>query len=269
MNVKNALTIITLLFSIFVNAQELPCETQIKHLIGTELIEGIQVTVVPDGTVDSLSVYCNETLPYLIGSDYVVANQSGAYTFGFIPPVSQINLNFSGIDNNGVDVEYVVIKRNFQDYLITEIGTPNGCDNLAIIDQGNITGALDGTTSGWLGTTIEGPIYSITVYDSIVSGRPNGSVFSIFMCKEFTSGLDEIQDEDIIVYPNPTSNYFNFTTGQNESNVVIYNLVGRKVIDQEINDQKRIYVNHLPKGAYFAEIIIKDKSFIRKLIITD
>lgn len=47
---------------------------------------------------------------------------------------------------------------------------------------GNVGGCLGCTVSGWNGTTINGPISSLTVLDTLLSGSPNGSLFSLFIC---------------------------------------------------------------------------------------
>lgn len=83
---------------------------------------------------------------------------------------------------------------------------------------------------------------------------------------DFTStGLDEIAQEEITLYPNPASDYFNVLASQNVT-VHLYNSIGQKV---KTVTSKRVDVSDLPVGSYIVEICGRRDQvlFTQKLII--
>lgn len=148
---------------------------------GSVVINGINVTVTSSGNVMSLSTYCPATIPYLPGYTPGPGSGTGSFTFNFVPAVDSVRLNFSGLSNSGGSVERVVLKKNGVHYAIPLPGVPNGCDPMAVLTGGgDIEGCVGCGVSGWSGTRIGGPISQIVVLDTVISGTPNGSVFSLF-----------------------------------------------------------------------------------------
>jgi hypothetical protein len=66
-------------------------------------------------------------------------------------------------------------------YAIPVPGIANGCDPLAVLTAGgDIEGCAGCGVSGWRNTRIGGPISQMVVTDTLISGGPNGAIFSIF-----------------------------------------------------------------------------------------
>ncbi len=84
-------------------------------------------------------------------------------------------------------------------------------------------------------------------------------------------GITEIQENTMIIYPNPANNKVNIISNlNNNAEVRIYNLIGNLVYNQNItSNQTDIDVSKFKKGIYFVNIYDKSsgKSITEKLII--
>lgn len=175
------------------------CSYQVTHLSGEEELNGISITVTSDGLVDQNSGYCLQTLPYMIGYNYTLNEHgTGSYTYQFSPPVSMLTLDFSGISISSVGdghIEEIQLYVNGAHYDIPSVGTLNGCDPLAVLTpEGNIRACEECPLSGWLGTTIEGPISTLRVTDSVLVGLPGGTIYSLYICDSLTTGIGDGAD---------------------------------------------------------------------------
>jgi len=165
------------------NSSYAQCTTsnQVTHLSGTVVINAIAVTVSSSGNVTNNSSYCAATVPYFIGYAPGPGSGTGRYTFDFSPAVDSVRLNFSGLSNSGSNVERIVLRRNGVHYVIPQPGVSNGCDALAVLTAaGDVEGCANCGVSGWKGTRMGGPISQLVVVDTLISGAPNGAIFSIF-----------------------------------------------------------------------------------------
>ena len=75
-------------------------------------------------------------------------------------------------------------------------------------------------------------------------------------------------DRDIKVFPNPFDNTFNIVTGKNnEVQVEIYDIVGKKIITKTFDDSKSIIdMRDYNDGIYLLKIIYYDRIIIKKII---
>lgn len=173
----------SVLTGIEINAQSMQ---RVNHLSGEQIINDIMVTVTSKGQTALLwtpNLCDGETGPYFIGYntvDYTCTN--GSYTFTFSPPVSEVKLNFTGLSSSNVYDEEMIVFVNGNHYDIPEPGTLNSCEKLAYLtNSGNVTGCYECSTSGWNDTRIKGPIYTLTVLDSVIKGEPAGALFALYM----------------------------------------------------------------------------------------
>jgi hypothetical protein len=203
---KTTTTILTIIATLKLATVFGQCTNQVLNLTGTTTINGIQVSVTSSGMVDSNSIYCNNTFPYFVGYNYISGSGNGTYTFNFSPAVNGITLNFSGISNNSSQ-EVVVLNVNGLHYSIPFTGSLNSCDPLAMLtSSGDIIGCPGCGVSGWNGTTISGPITSLSVLDSTISGVPNGAIFSLFFCDSLATNVEQNEIKDRYqLFPNPFS----------------------------------------------------------------
>lgn len=78
--------------------------------------------------------------------------------------------------------------------------------------------------------------------------------------------IDKSEIERVLISPNPAQNFLNIETQETIKEVYIYNLLGEKVIVNQISNDT-IDVSNLAKGVYLIKIISEnDKTFISKFI---
>ena len=271
LSIKPLIVIAFILLSI--DGLSAQCGYQVFHDSGSQTVNGIQVTVTSSGDSDLITNYCPDvTQPYLIGADYSLPNVNGSYTFQFSPVIDSLTLNFSGIhDDSWGNKEIIKIMVNGSHYSIPSPGLDNGCDDLAILTPlGNITGSASGLGSGWNGTTITGPISHITVMDSIVSGVPNGSVFSLFICSEFVSSVLDVELPELLIYPIPANNNITIRGLTNKNiNVKLFDQFGRlQFVRRDINKSNALIdLAGFPNGIYYISISDGENLMTQKVII--
>jgi len=76
-------------------------------------------------------------------------------------------------------------------------------------------------------------------------------------------------EEDINVYPNPASDniIFNIDHITGVTNIEIFDIMGKKVMEQKLPDNKQIQINNLPQGIYIFQIINNENKFTGRIII--
>ena len=153
------------------------CSSLVTHQSGTVQIGCTQVTVVPQGQTDELT-FCGIG-PYLAGD-----SPAGSYLFTFSPPVSGVNLDITGVDNNLSSLnEEVSFEINGNFYPITVPGFPGGCGNntLIILPNGRL-GSPAGTSS-WVNQQITENITTLKVENVVTAGFPVGFLFTLRFCE--------------------------------------------------------------------------------------
>lgn len=243
------LGIAALCFSQYTIAQN----NHVTHTSGTLDIAGTDVTVTASGCFDILTSYCpTVTSPYIIGfNSWNSSYCDGEYTFQFSPPVNMLRLNFSGVTNSQNHIEVMTLYVNGSHYPIPSAGSPNACDAMAELDSEGNVAACDGCIeAGWAGTIINGPISVITVKNSVFSGSPGGSLFSLYI-SDVTASLPEYSTPQLTLSPNPFVNEFS-VTATSIGKVTLFDLQGNKILQKEISTGKHsIAVENLEAGAYF------------------
>jgi hypothetical protein len=236
------------------------CTNQVTHFSGNQTINGIDVNVTSLGMVEYNDVYCLETFPYLIGFNLSNGNGDGSFTFTFSPPVDSLTLNFGGISNIvPAGAEFVSLFINDIHYEIPNVGIINNCGEFAVLTtDGNITGCTNCNGSGWNDTTIEGPISTLTVTNTIITGFPNGSIFSLFICDPILGNEENIFKNNYTIYPNPFSQITTIETEKILSNVeiILYNSLGQKVkeLNNLFGNLFTINRDNLSNGLYFLKL---------------
>ncbi len=82
------------------------------------------------------------------------------------------------------------------------------------------------------------------------------------------TGIEDIIANNILVYPNPTSDFFNIT-GIKGADLYLYNVMGKLIFNEHIEtDQTRLNVADLPAGSYVLNIIIDNNIITKKVSIT-
>lgn len=261
------LTLITISLVFYVSSSFGQCTYQVTHLDGSQSVNGVMVTVTSEGYFDYNSGYCPATKPYLIGATYEsMLSGKGSYSFIFSPPVSMLTLNFSGLSAPEGHYELVRLFVNGVHYSIPSPGTLNGCDDMAILTpEGDIAPCPGCILSGWKGTSIDGPIYSLKVQDTVLEGNPGGAIFSLFICDSIPVGFhDNKITEKYHFSPSPLVNQssLNFPPVKQKAVFTLFNLNGQlvKTVDNVQDGQVLINRDGLPSGIY--SFVVKTESQI-------
>jgi hypothetical protein len=236
------------------------CTDQVLHSSGSATINGILVTVTSSGSVDTNSAYCVNTFPYMVGYNAFSGSLDGAYHFTFTPAVDSITMNFSGLSNVPPNQEIIVLTVNGQHYSIPAVGNVNVCDPFAeLTASGDITGCLGCSVSGWNGTTITGPISSLSVLDSAISGFGNGALFSLFLCSGKITNLEQNEmPTSSQFFPNPVINETTLISNRtlNNATLKVCNAIGQEVkqLTNLWGQKVTLQRDQLPGGLYFFQL---------------
>lgn len=267
--------IVTAVFLLIVN----PCNTfsqgyhQIKHISGTQAVDGVNVTVSSHGIVDTMT-YCNGLiLPYFAGYNFTShLSGSGSYTFDFSTPVNGIMLHFGGLSNKDANYEEIRIYLNGSHYVIPFQGDTNGCEPLAALTlAGDIKGCNDCSVSGWKETIIPGPVTTLKVYDTMFSGNPCGALFSVYYCDSVPIGIKVLKEfSDIIVYPNPATDEISIKYSDQKPEIQISGILGQvyTVPVYYLPGKIMLYVARLSSGIYFLKFT-RDNSGETRMIVVE
>lgn len=149
----------------------------------------------------------------------------------------------------------------------------------------NANGGADASVDGFLNFTPamlnnwETATLTFTASTSsvVVYMRSLGSVDDVtevfldnFSLEATTASNDDFIAANVKVYPNPAKNIINVQSlvSSTELNVNIYNLLGREVLNANINSTDSIDISALSQGVYLLKLSDEDgASFTRKLIV--
>ena len=115
-------------------------------------------------------------------------------------------------------------------------------------------------------------IYFITYYDTSIKNRMINNTIEQFnllndsgnkVSKTNLSLLslnNNLTNKAIYIYPNPVTNFIKVSGLKQAKNFRIYNMIGAKILEGVINNNKSIKVQNLSKGIYFLNF---DKSTLK------
>lgn len=120
--------------------------------------------------------------------------------------------------------------------------------------------------------------YSMTVYNNTIlfnhklnqvdfynEGLLNSKVNLFY--SESTASINDVLTETINVFPNPFSNKLSFITlDQNSFKVHLFDIQGRKVLNQSSANNEQIDLSNLDNGIYFYEVISGSNKYKGKVI---
>lgn len=251
---------------------------KLTHFSGSKVVNGTTVKITCKGATDSVYFCKPEIGPYTVGrSSEDNTSGNGRITFTFSKPVSDIIFDHHGLSNSGNDREEVILFVNGLHYIVTQAGNETGCDGeLSIITKkGNIGAKRNCPTSGWKGVKINGPIYSLIIVDTVISGGPNGTLFTI--------NIGEIYQESSLTVSN-TLNSYTCKKVQNSAgyelviestqleNVEIHlkDTLGNNVsLHYLITEPSKVVldISDLPKGEYILELNQDNSIETQKILI--
>ena len=80
--------------------------------------------------------------------------------------------------------------------------------------------------------------------------------------------VDEIEAIDLRVFPNPTTDSFAITDNLIVDEIVLYNIIGRKVRTLQHSREKKYNIEELPDGMYFVSLISKENGVLKTVRIS-
>jgi hypothetical protein len=132
------------------------------------------------------------------------------------------------------------------------------------LDVNPTTGKYYGGTRGWKEIT-----YQVTDPSGNQSNRVRRRIYV-----DFRTGLTEqLSNEGVNVYPNPSTGRFNISTKESltgKTEVVMYNVLGSKVHSEEItmmNNKGEINVMGLPTGIYMLQLTNNGKQYTQRVTV--
>lgn len=123
---------------------------------------------------------------------------------------------------------------------------------------------------GWEGTTASIVGNPAFIFDFFIGWIPlPGRDFVYDFSGDCTPilGTSENTIKGFRFFPNPTSNVINLNSQDKIERVAIYNILGQKVVDQNINAiSSQLNVANLVTGTYLMEVSVEDKTATYKII---
>jgi len=221
------------------------------------------------GTLDSWDIeVCGA---FMVLDPYLITNEALALPPGQTYNIVQDNLEVADDDNSPAELEFTIIQNTAEGFLSrggTQLGagdhftmadiyssqlTYTNTNMAALADF--FTFQVDDGNGGFFGM----PAFHIVIDEN---AGPNAV-------------LDNLENHDIFVYPNPASNMVtvemnNPGTGKGINQVSLFNAQGQVVAQQQLDQaatKTQLDVNHLPKGVYLLQISTADGLATRKVVI--
>jgi hypothetical protein len=148
----------------------------------------------------------------------------------------------------------------------------NGCYTLTVNDSWG-DGLFDGTAQGFF-TVTSGSTILVNVTDFVEAGNPDNTPIS--RVNYFTNNAALSSDEfnlleDVILYPNPSNDFFNIFLPQGiqrTGKLEIYNNLGQQISVKQIESESDLNINvsNYSNGVYFLNLNIGDHSKTLKFI---
>ena len=110
--------------------------------------------------------------------------------------------------------------------------------------------------------TRKNPGDSAVIRMKVVEIGTTDTVYSVYRFQS-ASGIDDVEIEDLSVYPNPTTDYFQINKEENIGEIHIYNIVGRKVRESDGRVSKVYDVSNLRSGVYLVRIFATNNRVLK------
>ncbi|MDH4471717.1 MAG: T9SS type A sorting domain-containing protein [Fluviicola sp.] len=150
-------------------------------------------------------------------------------------------------------------------------------DATTTVSGGTITANQAGATYQWIECTFQQPIAGATQQSYTVTETGLYAVqVTIGACMvesacEFVdwNALEDLTSANILIYPNPATDYFTLDIPQNEGmKLTLYDVAGRKVMEQTIDvNQEQVDVHTLANGSYKVVLSNGHSNYFGKLVI--
>lgn len=201
-----------------------------------------------------------------------------------ITPQSGYSINLSQItfrtQRSGTGIRTYAVRSSVDGYATNLPASINPANSELSVQSGNVFfRVLDATITGQNGSTITlGAGYSslttpVTFRFYGWNAEASGGTFSIddvaITGSAATLGLQDNAIAGLKVYPNPVSgnNFYISSDASAVKSVLVYDVLGKQVINTRVENETAINVSNLNAGVYIVKITEEGKTATRKLVI--
>lgn len=78
-------------------------------------------------------------------------------------------------------------------------------------------------------------------------------------------GVDELEAQQIGIFPNPATNYFNISNSNELSQIQVFNILGKKMFETNVTEGKRFDITDLSKGIYLVRMIDDENAVVKTI----
>jgi len=134
-------------------------------------------------------------------------------------------------------------------------------------------GVADGDATSFDDNAIQNvnQYYKVTAVNSVSGGLTCESAYAMSVdgihdyVYAQTLGIDDIDDNGMTVYPNPTTGFIYINSNNLESEYHIVNAIGETVLTGNITSENQLIdISNLPNGLYFVKIGLSVQKFLKK-----
>ena len=240
-------------------------------------------TICENASISFTSTTTGGTAPYTYIWDFgdggidATANPSHTYT-----TAGSYSVNLLVIDDTNLsdDTTFTIVVEN-----CTPLSTSFVMDNdtICLGDAVQFTSTTTGGTAPYTyawdfgdngSAATQNPSYTYNAVGSyaitlnITDDAGDTTSYSTFVLVDDCSSIKENSVKEVTIYPNPTNiGSVTLSNIENNSSIVIYNVIGEVVLSKTINNNGVLSVEKLDKGNYFIKITANNSVVTKKLII--
>lgn len=152
------------------------------------------------------------------------------------------------------------------------------CDQVLCWEEGVLqmpnTGSINALDAG-VSTVPVVNYVKVAFNDVIGEGRLEFCVFGDFdfdgdalVCSSLSTSTSEELTKDISIYPNPATNFFSLSRGENLGMIEVYSIVGSLVKSFKVVEGREYDISELRNGLYIARLVAKDGSLVKSIRIS-
>ena len=90
-------------------------------------------------------------------------------------------------------------------------------------------------------------IMAIGIYNYMINTTP-----------DCITSINNLEKKQIVIFPNPTSDYFSITENSSVKSLDIYNIVGKQMVIEPFQNGNAINVSNFPNGLYLVRMLDED-----------
>ncbi len=207
---------------------------------------GVVVGPPNDECVDAIAVACGDT----VVGETITATDSGENSAG------DVWYSFTGTGSAEMVTLSLCDGGTDYDSLLRVYDSCGGAEITSNDDFCGLQSELEFTSDG-----------TSTYYIMVEGFGSNVGNFSLAVTCVPIQGTSDNEIEGFSYYPNPANNVINLNAQDNIERVSIYNILGQKVVDQNINaTSTQLDVANLTTGTYLMEVSVDGKSATYKIV---